>query len=148
MFARRIVKYLVVIALLLGGGSGFAQSLIDSSVKLFSKVEVFAFGGVGYAGQTSAGEIDFKTILSLPPQDALAVFEKLVVTGNPQAKAYALSGMRKINPRRFQELFVVAEESREDVAVMRSCVLTTESLRDVAEKIDRGEWDLYLKRDR
>jgi hypothetical protein len=117
-------------------------------VKFFSNVGVFAFGGVGYAGQTSEGEIDFRAVISLPSQDALAAFEKIYLTGNPQAKAYALSGIRKINASRFQELFADAEESHDEVEVMRGCVITTESLRDVAKKIDRGEWDPYLKRGR
>jgi hypothetical protein len=144
MLTRRIVKYLVVTSLLLRGGTGVAQSQADAAEELFSNVQTFAFGGVGYAGQTSAGEIDFRAVLVLPKPDALAAFERLYATGSPEAKAYALSGIRKLNPQRFQDLLAVARESKDRVAVMRGCIMTEESLRVVAKKIDRGDWDYEI----
>ncbi len=144
MLARRIVKCTVVVLALLPCGSGFTQSPADSAVKSLLNEERFAFGGVGVAGRTSQGEIDFRAVLSLPSPDALAAFESLFATGSPEAKAYALSGIRKLDLHKFQELLAVARESTDKVAVMRGCIITQEPLRDVAKKIDRGEWDNWI----
>jgi len=97
------------------------------------------------AGQTSKGEIDFRLILSQPTPVALAALEKLYVSGNPQAKSYALFGMWKKKPGRFKELLVSAEASTAKVDVMRGCIITHESLRDVAVQIDKGDWDVWFK---
>ena len=64
---------------------------------------VFAFGLVGFAGQTSEGELDFRIIAAEEKEVALATFEKLVASGNPQAAAYGLFGIRRLRPSRFQE---------------------------------------------
>jgi len=113
---------------------------VDSAVSRLSIVEIFAFGGVGYAGATSKGEIDFKFVLSQPQPVALTAFEKLYVTGNPQGKSYALSGIRKLNPSRFKDLLASVRVSRDQVEVERGCIVSHELLREVAKQIDRGKF--------
>lgn len=81
------MKNLVVAAMLLGSVAQSVQP-VDTVVERLTKVEIFAFGGVGYAGTTSPGEKDYKAILSRPT--ALADFEQLYSSGNAMAKAYAL----------------------------------------------------------
>jgi hypothetical protein len=99
---------------------------------------VFAFGGVGFAGVISQGEVDFKTVLSQSSSDALAAFETLYATGNPQAKAYALSGIKKLNPARLKVL--LASSAKDEVKVMRGCIVSHESLHDVAKQIDQDKF--------
>jgi hypothetical protein len=53
---------------------------------------VFALGGVGFAAQTSQGELDFRIIAAQQKEVTLAAFEKLVASGNPQALAYLVFG--------------------------------------------------------
>lgn len=67
--------------------ASFGDDSVDSAVKRLSNVEIFAFGGVGYGGVTSKGEIDFNLVLAQPPPIALTAFEKLYATGNPQEKS-------------------------------------------------------------
>jgi hypothetical protein len=104
MLIPRLSKWCVAIPLLLCGIGALAGDSIDSALKRLSNVEIFAFGGVGYAGMTSKGEIDFKLVLSQPQPVALAGFKTLYATGNPQGKSYALSGIKKLNPNRFKDL--------------------------------------------
>lgn len=115
--------------------SARADEQLDASVKRLSTVQTFAFGGVGYAGVISKGEIDFKFILSQQPQIALAAFEKLFATGNPQAKAYALVGVKKLDLKRFKELLTTSAVT-DEVEVMRGCIVSHESLKEVAVAID------------
>jgi hypothetical protein len=109
-------------------------------VKRLSAVEKFAFGGVGFAGVASKGEIDFKFVLSQPEPVALTAFEKLYGTGNPQGKSYALAGIKKLNPRRFRDLLTTAGGSTEEVEVMRGCIVSHESLGDTAKQIDHRKF--------
>ena len=88
------MKILVVAAMLLGTVAQSAKPA-DEAVERLVKVEIFAFGGVGYAGTISPGEKDYKAILSRPT--ALANFEHLYSSGNAMAKAYALVGIHNLN---------------------------------------------------
>jgi hypothetical protein len=134
------VKRCVTALLILGAVVTYASDPPDDALKHLSTIGIFAFGGVGYAGATSKGEIDFKLILAQPPMAALAAFEKLYATGNPQGKSYALSGIKKLNPSRFKDLLALAGRSSEDVQVEKGCIIAHEQLRDVAKQIDRGKF--------
>src|SRR5262249_29058013 len=101
-----------------------------------SAAERFAFGGVGYAGATSKGEIDFNFVLSQPEAVALAAFEKVYATGNPQGKSYALTGIKKLNPRRFRQLLASTGGVTEKVEVWRVCIFSQEPLGEVAQQSD------------
>jgi hypothetical protein len=133
-------KWCVAVLLLLCGIASAGDDSIDSAVKRLSSVEIFAFGGIGYGGVTSKGEIDFKLVLAQPPTVALTAFEKLYATGNPQGKSYALTGIRKLNPSRFRDLLASARTSTEKVEIERGCIISHELLPDVAKQIDRGNF--------
>lgn len=89
------IKLLTGIFLLLTTVLALAEQPADPPLHGLAGVGVFAFGGVGIAGVTSQGEKDYRVILSR--SSALAEFEKLFATGNPQAKAYALVGIRALD---------------------------------------------------
>ena len=109
-------------------------------VTRLANVSTFAFGIVGRSRANSKGEIDFKFVLSQSVPGALAAFEKLYANGNPQAKAYALAGIRKLDLNRYKELLAIALASTDEVEVMRGCVVTHEYLWQVANEIDRGDF--------
>jgi len=131
---------LLVLVVLCGVSSVHANDSVDAAVKRLSIVDAFAFGGVGVAGVTSKGEIDFKLVLAQPPSTALSAFERLYTAGNPQGKSYALTGIKKLVPKRFKELAATLEKSTEEVEVMRGCIISHEALRDVAKQIDQGKF--------
>src|ERR1700730_10598275 len=99
---------------------------------------MFAFCPTGYAGIISQGEKDYKLILSRP--SAMADFERLFSAGNPQAKSYALLGIRAANPNRFKELSSSLRDSKEDVTTQSGCIVFQESLGDVLKHIERGDY--------
>jgi hypothetical protein len=129
---------MLVLVVLWGAFPVFADDAVNAAVNRLSTVDSFAFGGVGIAGVTSKGEIDFKLVLAQPQSIALGAFEKLYATGNPQGKAYALSGLRKLAPQRFKELATALRKSPNEVQVMRGCIISHEALFDVAQQIDQG----------
>jgi hypothetical protein len=110
----------------------------DAVLDRLSKVERFAFGPTGYAGVTSAGERDFTTVLGRG--SALTDFEKLLAEGNLQAKSYALVGIHKLNPTRFEQLARPLRDSKERVTTMKGCIISHEPLALVLKQIESGKY--------
>jgi hypothetical protein len=138
MSTSRLLTRRAAVALLATSTSVRADERLEATLKRLAAVKRFAFGGVGVAGVISEGETDFKLVLSEPSSVALAAFEKLYGDGNPQAKCYALRGMRKLSAARFRELLSVAAASTEQVEVMRGCIILRERFGKVAKEIDNG----------
>jgi hypothetical protein len=136
----RSAKWLLTVLLLCSVSPVLADDRVDAAVKRLSAVEWFAFGGVGYAGVTSEGEIDFKVLLAQPKPTALNAFERLYATGNPQGKSYALCGLKKLAPQRFMELVAALEKSTDEVKVMRGCIVSHELIPTVAKQIGQGKF--------
>ena len=122
-----------------------AQETLSATVKSLAKTGVFAFGGVGFIGKISQGEIDFKVIQSQPTAVALASFETIYATGDPAAKVYALAGIRQLDRERFKEILRSLDGSQEMVFTMQGCVMERHRLADVARAIDAGSYDDWLK---
>jgi hypothetical protein len=103
-----------------------ADDTVDAAVNRLATIGQFAFGGVGFAGVTSRGETDFKFVLAQPQPTARNAFERLYAIGNPQGKSYALSGLKKVAPKRLAELVATVAKSTEEVEVMRGCIISRE----------------------
>jgi hypothetical protein len=112
---------------------------VDMVLERLAEVQRFAIGGTGFAGTVSHGEQDYIIILSRT--SAMADFEKLYAKGNPQAKCYALVGIRKLNPNRFKELAQPLRSSKELVATMHGCLAYQEVLEDVIKQIGGGRYN-------
>jgi len=137
---RWIAILLVILAPLV-----WAAGSVDEATKALSSAGVFAFGGVGFAGKTSQGEIAFKAILAEPPREALADFEKVFASGDASAKSYALVGIRKLDRDRYKQLLRAVEASHDTVLTERGCIVSRETLGVVAGEIDAGHFDAWLK---
>lgn len=127
-----------LIALLLFCVGTQAAPTADATLERLAKVSTFAFGGVGFAGVTSLGEKDYKVILSRP--SALADFEKLFSSGNLMAKCYALVGIRKLSPGRFEELAKPLRASRDKVMTMHGCIVASEPLGAIVGQIESTKY--------
>jgi len=131
------MKRWVMVLLLLCGTLAWADDLADAAIQRLSTVSMYAFGGVGFVGRITQGELDFRIVVAQPREVAEAAFEKLYASGNPQAEAYALAGMKKMNPARFKELVMLAEGSTQEVRTGRGCIISREPLRQIAQGLDR-----------
>ena len=132
------MKLWMVLVVLMSAVSAQPSEPVDSTFERLAKVDRFAFGGIGDAGITSQGEKDYKLILARP--SALADFEKLLPAGNPQAKSYALLGIRALNPDRFKELSRKLRESKIEVVTQSGCIEYQEPLEIVLKHIEAGEY--------
>ncbi len=105
----------------------------DPIIARLERVHSFAFGGVGFVLATSQGEFDYRAILSR--KSAAADFETIFRIGNPQAKCYALTGLRQVNPGRFESLAAPLQSSGTCVAVTTGCVTFSQSMADTVKQI-------------
>jgi hypothetical protein len=131
--------------LLLLAPSTYAQRSFSDAINRIATAKVFAFGGIGFAGTTSEGEVDFRVIVAQPPNAALGAFEKLYATDNPQTKAYALAGIRKLDRRRFEQLRVSLRSSAQQVRTEDGCIVSERSLETIAKRLESGGYDLRIK---
>jgi hypothetical protein len=123
-----------------------AQEPRAEAIQRISHSNVFAFGGVGFAGVTSDGEKDFRFIISLP--SAARDFETIYETGTPEAKGYALAGIHELNRVRFKELLRSLGSSQAQVETMEGCIKERQPLVKVAAQIDSGRYDSWITHDR
>jgi hypothetical protein len=139
------MKSWVAITLLWTGAIAFSQDLTSVTIQRISTAKVFAFGGTGFAGTTSEGERDFKIIMSLPSEEAIAAFERLYATGNAQAKGYALAGIRKLDKSMFDGLRTSVRASELNVQTETGCIISERPLREVAVDLNSGKYDPWIR---
>ena len=137
---KRLTAILMIVFAVSCSAFALADDTLDAAVQRLSKVGMFAFGGTGFAGVISKGELDFKIVLARPEPEALAAFEKIYATGDLAGKAYALVGLKKLSPDRFKELLPAAETSTDWVFTIRGCIVTRRLFADVAREIDRSTY--------
>ena len=125
---------------LVSAASAQTPATRDAPLDRLAKVEYFALGLVGYEEVTSPGEKDYRLILSR--SSASADFERLFSIGNPQAKSYALVGLRALNLTRFKKLSSSVRDSKVDVLTLSGCVGSHESLGAVLKHIEAGHYGL------
>ncbi len=132
------MKHRVVLALLMSATAISQVGKPDATLERPAKVGRFAFGPTGYAGITSQGEKDYKVVLSR--STAEGDFEKLFAMGNPQAKSYALVGIRAVSPERWEELFHTLRDSKKEVVTQSGCIVDREPLERVLKRIEAGDY--------
>jgi hypothetical protein len=134
-----------VVLLSLFGAVINAQEPLPDASKRIASAKVFAFGGIGYAGATSPGEVDFRIITAQPPKVALDTFEKLYLSDNRQTKAYALAGIRKLDKDEFNKPKFLLHSSALKVEIEEGFIVSVLSLEDIAGRLDSGQYYLLIK---
>jgi len=133
------------------GAIGFGADLssqnsnsIQSTCAELMKVKCFAFGGVGYAGATSKGEIAFHAVLA--STNALELFNSVLSRGTDEAKLYALCGIRSLQRESFDSAAKPLLAADPRVNTMSGCLLAEEKASAVIRRIAEGAYDSYGKR--
>jgi hypothetical protein len=123
----------------------YSSSAPSTPLHSLAQAKIFALGPVGFAGKTSEEERQFKALFALDRDRAKQELERLYSSGNPQAMGYALVGMRKLDPKRYAGLLVTARTSDVAVTTMWGCMMESEKLRTVANDLDSGKYDSWLR---
>ena len=109
-------------------------------------VRRFAFGGVGYAGATSAGETAYRYIAA--STNAFALFSAALTNGNAEAKLYALCGIRQFAPGTFKACAESLRTANPRVETLKGCIVHHEFAADVIKRISAGDYDAYFDKAR
>jgi hypothetical protein len=113
-------------------------------IKELASIPHFAFGGIGYTGTTSKGELAFREILKRP--SAEMDFTNLLASGNAQARCYALVALHSLNPKAYADRVPQFEHDQTQVSLISGCIVTGEPMSSVVVSIGSGRYDSYLKR--
>jgi hypothetical protein len=138
---RYLLQRFVFLLLTSASVTVFAQQE-EQALERLENVAVFAFGGVGYAGTTSKGELAFRILMHQAKEVSLTQLSKLYTDGNPQAKAYALAGLHKLDRERFNQFSATLPNST--VKIESGCLVSTEPLASIAKEIASGAFDKQI----
>jgi hypothetical protein len=133
---RRAASLCIVIVWLSSTAEATHQR--DPVLTRMAKVDVFAFGGIGFAGAISPGEKDYRLISSRP--SAIADFERVFAVGTREAKCYALTGLFRLDRKRFNVLSSGLRNSKAQVDTMHGCMGFPQTFQAVIEAIEAGEY--------
>ncbi len=103
---------------------------------------LFAFGGVGEAGTVSPGEKAFRTVVA--SAKAVSLFRTTLARGTPEAKLYALCGLRRLDPRSFKAASKDLVTANPKVTTMTGCIVWHEQAATLVKKLAEGRYDDHL----
>ena len=107
-------------------------------------VKEFAFGGVGIAGTTSAGEKAYRTVFA--STNALALFQSALAKGSNEAKLYALAAIRHLDKKSFDAGAKALLAANPEVRTMSGCIVNHEQAEAVVKRIASGFYDHWASK--
>jgi len=95
-------KHVIVLILLCLGLAHVGSAAVGNAASLrLQETKLFAFGGIGFAGTTSSGELALREILK--SDSSSAIFMEVFEKSTPEGKCYALVALREISPDLFKK---------------------------------------------
>src|SRR4029079_8056664 len=125
-------------------GISVATSSENSAARDVAAAKSLAFGGVGVAGLMSEGEGNLRAVLQ--QSDASQQLQAALGHATPAGKLYILVGLRRCDRAAYQKVFDSLSRPNDDVEVVRGCMISKESFRQLLSQIQDGRFDDYLSR--
>ncbi len=114
-----------------------------AAIARLEQATVFAFGGVGFAGTTSSGEVAFRELWA--ERNAKIHFEQVYRHSTPEGRCYALVALSTLDRKGFdRRATAIRKEAPYEVSTMRGCLVSTESIFTLLVKIERGDYAALL----
>src|SRR5262249_42320651 len=105
-------------------------------------IKSFAFGGVGYAGTTSQGELCFRALAS--STNALQMFRAALTKGTTAGQLYALCGLRRLAPKDFDTAASPIIAANKTVTEWQGCLVCGQQASNIVARIKSGSYDSYI----
>src|SRR6476646_9618496 len=121
-----------------------AASSENSAAGDLAAAKSLAFGGVGVAGLMSEGERNLRAVLERP--GASQQLQAALAHATPAGTLYILVGLRRCDRAASQKIFDSLARPNDDVEVIRGCMISKESFRQLLSQIQDGRFDDYLSR--
>lgn len=145
----KILTFIAALVILFAVDAGYCADplpptthSVQSAYEQLLEVKFFAFGGVGYAGSTSHGELAFRAVLART--NALALFSATFSKGTDAAKLYALCGIRRLDKPSFEAAAEILKQGDPTVATMSGCMASSEKASLIIQRISMGTYDVYV----
>ena len=116
----------------------------NAAVRDLAAAKSFAFGGVGVAGLISEGERNLRSVLEQP--DASEQLQDALPNSTPAGRLYVVVGLRRCDHAAYQKVYDLLTRFKDDVEVVRGCMVSKEPFRQVLSEIEDGRFDDYLTR--
>jgi hypothetical protein len=102
----------------------------------------FALGGIGVAGTMSDGERQLRAVLH--ESDASHQLQAALEQATPAGQLYILVGLRRCDSAAYRKIFPTLSRSKEEVEVIRGCMISREPFEKLLAEVNDGRFDLYL----
>lgn len=120
------------------------KEFFDPDVQRLVKVGMFAFGGVGFGGQTSDGEAAFGAVVR--KKEAIRYIMAVFEYGSAHAQCYALVALRESSPELFRESMArMRKNPPKEIAVMSGCIMSHVSPKELFDAIEAGHYSDWFK---
>jgi hypothetical protein len=139
---KTLVIMLIAGIVLSQPGISAATSSENSAARDLAAAKSLAFGGVGVAGLMSEGERNLRAVLQQP--DAAQQLQAALAHATPAGKLYILVGLRRCDRAAYQKVFDSLSRPNDDVEVVRGCMISKQSFRQLLSEIQDGRFDDYL----
>jgi len=113
----------------------------NSPIETLLQIRTFAFGGVGYAGIRSPGEVAFRAIIT--NKNASEVFSAVLTNGTTEGKLYAFTAVRKLSQGKFEPEATHLDPNA-TVVTRSGCFIRQEKASEVLARIRAGSYDTFI----
>jgi hypothetical protein len=111
-----------------------AQKTLSPAGESLAGIDMFAIGGIGFAGATSRGE-ELTLALAKEP-DAIAAFDEILQRDNPAAQLYAYWALRTLDPALAAKHRAALAKDTSSVSSMSGCIGFDETVQKLAGQIE------------
>lgn len=142
---KTVLLALSLLAASLAQAAELPAEYYDQDVQRLIKTDFFAFGGIGFAGSTSEGEVAFGRIVRKKEaiRYILAAFEH----GSDCSRCYALVALRESSPEFYRSALAwLRKHPPKKIKTMSGCIIRDDESDAVINAIDAGEYAEYFKK--
>lgn len=119
----------------------FLMTLPTGAEPKFEDVPALHTSAVGYAGTESEVYKSFRAVLN-KGEKARPIFQRCLKSGTPAAKLYSAIGLYKLDPEEGKAALKSLADSEEKVPYMRGCIVSTQTVGELATNMLSGKLSL------
>ena len=120
----------------------WAAPSVNQATLAVAAAKQFALGGIGVAGTISEGEQKLRVVLQA--SDASQQLQTALAQATPAGQLYILIGLRRCDLAAYRKIFPTLSRSKEEVEVIRGCMISREPFEKLLAEVNDGRFDLYL----
>ena len=101
-----------------------------------AEIQLFAFGGIGFAATTSQGELALRALMQQP--DRKRRLDAILKKGTPEAKCYAIAAYKLLDKKKHEQLLEQFAEDDTSVTIMGGCIQSDFLIKEIIARMKKG----------